>query len=165
MRLSVLDRLIQNKGPDPDAGRGDEALSEPSRAERWKDSVEEYKARVLRDLEWLLNTRETGEPAEAPWTEVERSIYNYGLPDFASMFADSAHTSSRLLKAIEREIELFEPRLTNVRVSVQDAKEGEERSLRFVIEATMLLDPDPEHVEFDSVLEIDSGHFSLKHQL
>lgn len=163
MRLSVLDRLIQSRGLDPD--RAGDAISEQSRAERWKDSVEDFKSRVLRDLEWLLNTRETGDPASAPWTEVERSIYNYGLPDFASMFADSAHTTTRLLKAIEREIELFEPRLRNVRVSVQEPKAGEERSMRFVIEATMLLDPDPEHVEFDSVLELDSGHFSLKHQI
>ena len=123
--------------------------------------MELLKANVLRDLEWLLNTRETGEPATAPWVEVERSIYNYGLPDFASMSADSAHTTGRLLKAIEREVELFEPRLTNVRVSVQEGGAGEERRLRFVIQATLLLDPDPEHVEFDTLLELDSGQFSL----
>lgn len=127
--------------------------------------MELLKANVLRDLEWLLNTRETGDPASAPWVEVERSIYNYGLPDFASMSADSAHTPARLLKAIEREIELFEPRLTNVRVSLQDGGPGGERRLRFVIQGTLLLDPDPEHVEFDSVLELDNGQFSLTREV
>lgn len=165
MKQSILDRLIQTKEPPRGPDEDDDEGSGPSRRERWKDSVELLKANVLRDLEWLLNTRETGEPADAPWVEVERSIYNYGLPDFASMSADSAQTPGRLLKAIEREIELFEPRLTNVRVSVQDPKEGGERSLRFVIEATLMLDPDPEHVEFDTVLELDSGQFSLKRDL
>ena len=146
MRQSILDRLIQNREPPP---------------QRWEDSVELLKENLLRDLEWLLNTRETGDPATAPWPELEHSIFNYGLPDFASMSADSAKTPGRLLKAIEREVELFEPRLTHVRISLQDKRDGEERSLRFVIEATLRLDPDPELVEFDSVLEMDSGRFSL----
>lgn len=161
MRQSILDRLIQVKGAHDSRSDDGGESSGGSRRKRWKDSVELLKANVLRDLEWLLNTRETGEPAMAPWVEVEGSIYNYGLPDFASMSADSVHTTGRLLKAIEREVELFEPRLTNVRVSVQEASPGEERRLRFVIQGTLLLDPDPEHVEFDTVLELDNGQFSL----
>jgi type VI secretion system protein ImpF len=127
----------------------------------WQESVEQLKASVLRDLENLLNSREGGSPAEAPYDEVARSIYNYGLPDFASMAADSNTTETRLLRAIEREVELFEPRLKDVRISLQEPRAGEERRLGFVIEATLLLDPDPEHIEFDTVLEIDSGQFSL----
>ena len=151
MKQSVLDRLIQTKGRPDESGD----LGAPSR----DDSIELLKARVLRDLEWLLNTRQSGDPASEPWSEVAKSIYNYGLPDFASMHAEAADTPTRLRKAIEREIELFEPRLTNVRVSARDASD---RTLGFVIEATLMLDPDPERVEFDTVLEIDSGQFSLK---
>lgn len=163
MRQSILDRLIQVKEPPRSAAKAGPATG--TRREQWKESVERLKASVLRDLEWLLNTRETGDPASAPWTEVERSIYNYGLPDFASLSAESSRSAARLLKAIEREIELFEPRLANVSVSFQEGGPGEERRMKFVIQGTLLLDPDPEHVEFDSVLELDNGQFSLTREV
>jgi type VI secretion system protein ImpF len=115
---------------------------------------------VLRDLEHLLNTREMGTPAAAPHVELERSIYNYGLPDFASMSADASSTTARLLRSIEREIELFEPRLKDVRISRDDSG-AKNRSLSFVIEATLRMDPHSERVEFDTVLEMHSGRFTL----
>jgi len=136
----------------------DRGWREPS---DWDASVEELKSNLLRDLERLLNTRESSTPATAPWVEVERSIYNYGLPDFASMSADAAATPARLHRAIEREIELFEPRLSDVRISRAEGEDGKDRKLRFVIEATLRLDPDPERVRFDTVLEMNSGRFTL----
>jgi type VI secretion system protein ImpF len=148
VQQSILDRLIGGSKPEP---------------ADWDASVEQLKHNLLRDLESLLNTRETGEPAEAPRVELESSIYNYGLPDFASLSADAAKTPGRLLKMIEREIELHEPRLRDVRIFRSD-EEGQEkvsRSLRFVIEATLRLDPDPERVEFDTVLEMHSGRFTV----
>ncbi len=131
-------------------------------APTWEASVATFKANVLRDLEWLLNTRESGDPAEAPYSELERSIYNYGLPDFASMSADSASTRARLQRSIEREIELFEPRLKHVRVTLSDEGKGGVRAMSFTIEAMLRLDPDPERVEFDMALEMADGRFSLK---
>lgn len=149
VQRSILDRLITRREPEPSD---------------WESSVEQLKRDLLRDLEWLLNTRETGTPADSPHTEVQRSIYNYGLPDFASLSADSAKTPGRLLRMIEREIELFEPRLEDVRIwrSEEDAeKQRKSRSLKFVIQATLKLDPDPERVEFDTVLEMHSGRFKV----
>jgi type VI secretion system protein ImpF len=145
-RQSLLDRLIRSGQPEPQS---------------WEDSVEALKKNLLRDLEWLLNTREMGNPASAPYVELERSIYNYGLPDFASMSADAAATPTRLLRSIEREIELFEPRLKDVRISRDDSSDAKGRSLKFVIEATLRLDPHAERVEFDTVLEMNSGRFTL----
>lgn len=146
VRQSILDRLV------------DRGWREPA---DWDDSVERLKDNLLRDLEALLNTRESGSPAGAPHVELEQSIYNYGLPDFASMSADAVATPARLLKAIEREIELFEPRLTDVRISRAEDRKGSHRDLKFVIEATLRLDPDPERVRFDTVLEMHSGRFSV----
>ena len=147
VRQSILDRLV------------DRGWREPA---DWDDSIERLKANILRDIEALLNTRESGSPAGAPYTEVEQSIYNYGLPDFASMSADSVATPARLLKAVEREIELFEPRLSEVRISrAEDESKRTTRDLKFVIEATLRLDPDPERVRFDTVLEMHSGRFTV----
>ena len=147
IRQSILDRIIREE-PEP---------------RDWEASVERLKDNLLRDLEWLLNTRESGSPATAPRVELEQSIYNYGLPDFASMSADASTTPARLLRMIEREIELFEPRLKDVRIhrADDDAKAKSTRSLKFVIEATLRLDPDPERVEFDTVLEMNSGRFTV----
>ena len=131
-------------------------------AQTWEASVTAFKVNLLRDLEWLLNTRESSNPAEAPCTELERSIYNYGLPDFASMAADASSTPARLRRSIEREIELFEPRLRNVRVTLADEGKGGLRAMHFVIEAVLSLDPDPERVEFDIELEMTDGRFSFK---
>jgi len=136
----------------------DRGWREPS---DWDASVEELRDNLLRDLERLLNTRETGSPATAPWVEVERSIYNYGLPDFASLSADVAATPARLQRSIEREIELFEPRLSDVRISRAEGDDKKSRKLKFVIEATLRLDPDPERVRFDTVLEMNSGRFTV----
>ncbi|MCG6989712.1 MAG: type VI secretion system baseplate subunit TssE [Gemmatimonadetes bacterium] len=146
VRQSILDRLVSRDRGEPSD---------------WDASVELLKSNLLRDLEWLLNTRETGSPAAAPYVEVERSIYNYGLPDFASMSADASATPARLLRSIEQEIELFEPRLSDVRISRTDEDGKKSRSLKFVIEATLRLDPDPERVRFDTVLELNSGRFTL----
>ncbi len=131
-------------------------------ASTWEASVAAFKANLLRDIEWLLNSGEPGEPAAAPYTELERSIFNYGLPDFASMAADSSVTRASLQRSIEREIELFEPRLKDVRVSLAGEGESGFRAMRFVIEATLRLDPDPERVEFDMELEMSDGRYSLK---
>ena len=131
-------------------------------AQTWEASVTAFKANLLRDLEWLLNPRESGDPAEAPYSELERSIYNYGLPDFASMAADASTTRASLQRKIEREIELFEPRLKDVRVTVSDEGKGGVRAMRFVIEAMLRLDPDPERVEFDMELEMTDGRFNIK---
>lgn len=145
VRQSVLDRLIQDGTPEP---------------RTWEASVDLMKRNLLRDLEKLLNTREGGDPLGPPYEELERSVYTYGLPDFASMAAESARTPSRLLRSIEKEIELFEPRLSNVRISLAD-EDSAARRLRFVIEATLRLEPDPERVEFDTVLEMDSGQIRI----
>jgi type VI secretion system protein ImpF len=143
-RQSLLDRLVRSDQPESNS---------------WDDSVKELKKNVLRDLEHLLNTREMGTPAAAPHVELERSIYNYGLPDFASMSADASSTTTRLLRSIEREIELFEPRLKDVKISRDVGSKN--RSLSFVIEATLRMDPHSERVEFDTVLEMHSGRFTL----
>jgi type VI secretion system protein ImpF len=77
------------------------------------------------------------------------------------MSADAAATPARLNRSIEREIELFEPRLSDVRISRAEGDDKKTRSLKFVIEATLRLDPDPERVRFDTVLEMNSGRFTV----
>ena len=149
VRLSVLDRLI-----DYEPGLA------ADRTITWDESVRRMKLAVLRDVEWLLNTRRIVEPAPDEYPEVQASVYHFGIPDVSSMSADSESARQRLMRNIEEAIETFEPRLTQVRVLPVEGG-TEQREIHFMVDAVLRLDPDPERVIFDTVLETSSGEFRV----
>jgi type VI secretion system protein ImpF len=112
-------------------------------------------------LEWLLNTRRTIEESPASLKELERSLYNYGLPDVSSLYLRSPNDQGTLLKAIRVAINYFEPRLLNIKVTLEPAA-GDTRVIRFSIEGLLRMDPAPEHVFFDTMLEPMSGQYQVK---
>jgi len=147
--LSVLDRLID----DPN-------VSEDVFLTRSK-SLRELKQAVRRDLEWLLNTRHP--VVEVPeGTEVRNSVFMYGLPDITSMTVRSTRDRKRLTESIQAAVAKFEPRLANVRVSLVTVADEKVPSLRFVIEGLLRVDPSPEQVSFDTVLELSSGEYKVQ---
>ncbi|HEX5438695.1 MAG TPA: type VI secretion system baseplate subunit TssE [Gemmatimonadaceae bacterium] len=150
VQQSLLDRLIDE---DPWTSRE----GGMSRAE----SVRALKASVRRDLEWLLNTRRAPDAGDVVLEEVRHSLYAYGFPDITSMSRDSASTRAWLIQQVEEAITTFEPRLSGVHVSVVEAK-TERRELRLLIEASLRMDPHPEHIVFDTVLELSSGEYQIK---
>ena len=150
VQQSVLDRLIDL---DP------RATADPPGS--YAQSVRQYKAAVRRDLEWLLNTRRIVTPAPDSLEEVTHSLYHYGLPDITSLSSDSPESRVWLVRRIEEAIELFEPRLTGVRVSLSAETANGSRELRFLIEGTLRMDPTPEQVVFDTVLELGSGQYQV----
>ena len=128
----------------------------------YAESLRRFKSGVQRDLEWLLNTRRTADTPPEDLTEVTNSLYLYGVPDITSMSRDSLAARKRLLRHIEETLAQFEPRLTDVRISLLDLDgEHRRRELRFVVEATLQLDPTPEQVMFDTVLEFSSGQYDI----
>ncbi len=50
-------------------------------------------------------------------TELSQSLFNYGLPDFATLSINSPKDRDRLLLELESTVALFEPRLRDMRVS------------------------------------------------
>lgn len=148
---SVLDRLIDlnpDASSDPPANRS--------------QSVRQLKASLRRDLEWLLNTRRNPDEAPATYQELFRSLYNYGLPDITSIGLNSPRDRQRLLRMVEQTIEIFEPRLLSVRVRAVDSTSSGPRILHFQIDALLKMDPAPEQILFDTVLQLNSGEFNLK---
>jgi type VI secretion system protein ImpF len=127
------------------------------------ESVRQFKNGLQRDLEWLLNTRRIPIPAPAELEELTRSSYHFGLPDVTSISRDSHEARDGLRRRVEDAIALFEPRLTNVRIGVVEM-EGEQhrRELRFHVEGTLLMDPTPEQVVFDTVLHFASGEYAVE---
>lgn len=146
VRASVLDRLL-----DDEAGAGQAGTP-------WSRSVARLKASLLRDLEWLLNTRRTVASAPEWCPQVRRSVYHFGLSDLTSLSAGSEGARRRLQREVEEAVALFEPRLERVRVT---AAEGREREVRFVVEGVLRMEPEPERVVFDTVLETASGTFRV----
>lgn len=148
VRLSVLDRLL---GDDDAGGAGTP----------WARSVARYRASVLRDLEWLLNTRQSADPAPPSHPGVQASVHQFGLPDLSSMAAGSHEVRRQLQRQVEEAIQRFEPRLSRVRVVSAEDASGGGRELRFVVEGLLQMEPEPERVAFDTVLEVSSGTFQV----
>jgi type VI secretion system protein ImpF len=124
-------------------------------------SVRFFKDALKRDLEWLLNTRQPPIPELPEYPLAKASVINFGLPDITSLGLSSASDHTRLRKAIEICLRNFEPRLTDVRVTLEGS-DMTDRRLRFHIEGNIKLDPAPEEVSFDTVLELSSGEYKVK---
>lgn len=157
VRPSLLDRLLDDE-------RELTRERPPTRAA----SEAAFRRAVRRDLEWLLNTRR--QLAEVPEgrEELRRSLLRYGLPDVASMPRDVPEARARLVRALEETITLFEPRLTQVRVVLAgDGERGPADAhgageLRFLIEAVLLLDPEPERVVFETTFEPSEREYRVR---
>lgn len=148
--LSVIDRLID-----------DEPKTQAEKPMSRSRSVRELRASVRRDLEWLLNTRKTIEPTNRPKSATARSVYEYGLMDLSSKSVLSSRDHADLVREMEQAIETFEPRLHKVRVRLERVDE-KVRSLRFTIEGLLCMDPAPEAVRFDTLLEPGRWVYEVK---
>ncbi|MGA9977055.1 MAG: type VI secretion system baseplate subunit TssE [Candidatus Sulfotelmatobacter sp.] len=142
--LSVLDRLI-----DREPKNQSEAPLGRAQSERL------LKAAVQRDLEWLLNTRRIFQAPDESLKEVNRSVYNFGLPDFSQYTMISSGDQSRLIRQVVTAIQTYEPRLANVRIIPLES--GVIQQFHVRIEGMLLMDPSPQPVSFDTVIGLKSG--------
>ena len=148
---SLLDRIIDLEPKNP--------TEQPmTRAQ----SVRLLKASLRRDLEWLLNTRQTPFAATSDYQELERSLYNYGIPDMTKINWESNKDRNYLARAMEAQVAIFEPRLTQVRVSPVGDISALKSTLRFQIEGLLDMDPAPERISFDTVYQLSSGEYQVK---
>lgn len=146
---SVLDRLIDLEPRQ---------TQEPPRSR--STSVEELKQAVRRDLEWLLNTRCHTEMLDDGLEEVPKSVAFFGLPDFTGVSVKSHLEQKRMTSAIEEALRIFEPRFMNLKVTLEPV-ENVDRQLKFRIEAMLDIEPTPEPIVFDSILEPGGGGFEV----
>ena len=151
VRQSLLDQLIDLEPRN--------SLETPvSRAQ----SIRLLKASLRRDLEWLLNTRRISDVAAESFLELNQSLYHYGLPDFAALSITSPRDRNYLLRTLEEAVAGFEPRLKSVKVRLVDAPTQGSRALRFQIEGLLQMDPAPEPISFDTVLQLTSGEYQIQ---
>lgn len=115
---------------------------------------EQLKVSVRRELERLLNTR-----CSIPLhrlAEEERSVINYGIPDFSSLSPHNADDHALIASILGQTITAFEPRLRNVRVDV-GAGFGAESALWLNINAELAVGMFAEPVSFPLTLNSKTG--------
>ena len=150
IRPSVLDRLLDF---EPE-------LSTEAPKSRAK-SLRDLKLSVRRDLEWLLNARRPPIEVDENLEEVQKSVAVFGLPDITGISAKSHVEQTKLTKALETAIKNFEPRFLDLRVTLEPVS-NIDRMLKFRIEARLNVEPAPEPIAFDTVLQLGSGEFEVK---
>jgi type VI secretion system protein ImpF len=153
--FSVLDRLMD----DPEV----EIVRRLPEHQRSKEEFKIYLAKVRRDLEWLLNTRRISDSVPDHLKDVARSVYNYGLPDFSQENLASQRNEQhrdRFASTIARTIELFEPRILDVRVLALP-KQGTDPRIRFQVMGRLNVEPRPEPICYDTVLDSATGAYEV----
>jgi len=124
-------------------------------------TAEELKDAVARDLESLLNTRSTLQDGElAGYPECSRSMVTYGLSDFADRCLSSPSDRADICASIEKTIARHEPRLREVRASL-DLQGDSVNRLNFSITAVIVASTSQEPVNFDAVLTPSTLQYSI----
>ncbi len=152
----LLDRLTDEQPDVQVEGRNQRVIS-----------LSRFKEGVLRDLSWLLNTQRHREEEELDqYSQVYRSVLNYGMRDLAGIFSEGGD-----LRQIEREISetilFFEPRIIRRTLQVKILQESELESQRnphrifFQISADLWAQPMPEKFYAKTVVDLETGQFSF----
>ncbi|MBV9294269.1 MAG: type VI secretion system baseplate subunit TssE [Acidobacteriaceae bacterium] len=147
MAFSLLDRLTQS----------------PSNAKLHPNSLEymrSLKESLCRDLTALLNTRRAEEDFDPSFDEPTNSLLTFGIADFTSLNLTNGADQERLRRSVERAIRQFEPRLTQVSVTLHEPNTANP-VLRLHIEAILKIGLRREPVLFSAALARDLRRFAV----
>ncbi len=150
VRPSLLDRLTDTAPREP----ADRLITR-------EESANVFRRSVQRDVEALLNTRRTIVPVPPGCPEVLKSVQEFGLRDTTGLAVGTPDGRRALTEDIRDTLMRFEPRLMNVRVVLVESTQLKAQQVRFSIEATLRMDPSPEQIVFDTVLEVSRGTYDV----
>lgn len=148
VRMPLFDRLVDR----------DPRLRHELRPSRTLDR-RGLRESVRRELEQLFNTRCPFPAHRLPIRE--RSVIDYGIPDFSVFSPRSYDDRVRLAELLRRAIEAFEPRLIDVQVSLEPSP-GNDLSLLGLIEAKLLTDLVAEPVSFETSVDLKEGKVEVR---
>ncbi|TQV85865.1 type VI secretion system baseplate subunit TssE [Aliikangiella coralliicola] len=151
LRPSVLDRLFD-----------DDPYNQSERDPGHHQLLKQLRSSIRRDLEHLLNSRFYLSDPPDDYPEIDRSLFNYGLPDLATVNIVDLDKRNEFARKLEQTLKIFEPRFKSVKVFFLDNSDSIDRTLRFRIDATIYADPLPEVVIYDSILESATSSVSVK---
>ena len=146
----LLDRLV-----DEDPGTREEAWR------RRTVSADEYRAAVLRDLRWLMNSS-CHLPNEdiSQFPQVARSVLNYGTRDLAGATTDNID-GYELEQQFRQAIINFEPRIIpetlQVRLVLNQQSPNDFAHIGFEIRGELWALPNPERIFFRTDIDLETG--------
>ena len=149
LHASILDRLVDNEP---------EVSHEPVQYRLL--SISQIRASVIRDLENLLNTRRQIASPPVEYTELNKSLFVYGLLDYTSENPRSPLVKKKLRQEVEKTISRFEPRLRNVTVHI-DTQNNVDRNIKFKITGILVVEPVAEPISFDTYFDVNKGEYII----
>ena len=112
---------------------------------------------IRRDLENLLNTPRSPQKFGPEFRELSSSILNFGIKDISSISGSDRNVWDIVVQDVRHAIELYEPRLKNVRVELKHFKDKKMMSkVEFEIHGQLVFEPSPELV-FQSTIQLSNG--------
>ena len=149
----LFDRLIDDDPLNKKEGRVARVIS-----------LSEYRAAVLRDLSWLLNSSSHTDAEElAEFPQVESSVFNFGKPSLSGL-GISGMSLEDLEASVARSIRDFEPRIVSdtlvVRV-VRGSAQHAPSTLFFEIKGELWARPFPEKLFIKTSLDIETGAVTM----
>jgi len=147
---SLLDRLTDNDPHSKVESREYRLLSIP-----------QLRASVLRDLGWLFNTTRLEATDDLqPYSEIKRSVLNYGLPSLSGHFISGTD-----IKMLERDLRQailnFEPRLIAdsvvVKAQTNNKSLDQHNLISFKISAQLWAQPAPVELTLQTDIDLESG--------
>ncbi|MFG1423612.1 type VI secretion system baseplate subunit TssE [Roseixanthobacter liquoris] len=137
--LSLVDRLLDTERP----------------------TVAAFRDGLRRDLEELLNTDRRVIGWAADLAELDTSLINFGVMCLSTVNLSTEQRRAQVVEEIGQIIRQWEPRLANMRVSAVPNVDSSDRSLRMRIEAEILIEPSPEPMIFDTLIDPLGNTISL----
>jgi type VI secretion system protein ImpF len=124
-------------------------------------NIEELKESVAADLETLLNSRRGHSDERLQvYAQAAESILSFGIVDFVGLSLSNPADCHRICRGIEQAIQRHEKRLRNVRVSLENDRYST-NTLRFCINALLVVYPAREPVNFDALLQPTTQQYSV----
>ncbi len=120
--------------------------------------IDALRESVKREVTRLLNTRRPHRETSHEGDEL--TVLDYGIPDFSHLEAASTTDRQNLAAILVKSIAAFEPRLTQVEVSLNPAP-GNPTRLVGRINAMLEVDSVKEPVSFPLTIGIESGETTI----
>lgn len=147
---TIFDKLLDNEP---------RVLSETNSLRRL--NIEGLKESVASDLEALLNSRRGyGDELFQGYAHAAESILSFGIADFVGLSLSNPADCHRICRGIELTIGRHEKRLHNVRVTLESDRYST-NTLRFGINALLVVYPAREPVNFDALLQPTTQQYSV----
>ena len=125
-------------------------------------SLADYKASIVRDLEVLVNTRQSLVANELEgFVNLGGTILDYGMPDFTSRSVLDPQDRLLIQRQLEKAITVGDRRFRSVKVQLLAQQTGQ-RMLTFRVDAVLRLQDITRQVSFDAVLQVNTQEYKVQ---